>query len=225
MAVISEEKLSDSPFVDTIWYTRAISDGTDIVTADVSWDMLIINRDGKANVSMWGPMTKTAQISHTEGQDCLGIRFKVGTFMPFMSADKMLDQGIILAEASGQNFWLGSSAWELPNYENVDTFLERLARGGLLTSNPLVEAVLQGEAHETEASLRSVQRHFVRTTGLTPSYIRFIERAQKAASLLKQGVSILDVVYTLDYSDQAHLTKSLKRLIGQTPAQILIKTE
>jgi hypothetical protein len=38
---------------------------------------------------------------------------------------------------------------------------------------------------------------------------------------LKQGVSILDTVYQAGYFDQAHLTRSLKYLIGQTPGQII----
>jgi methylphosphotriester-DNA--protein-cysteine methyltransferase len=37
---------------------------------------------------------------------------------------------------------------------------------------------------------------------------------------LKQGVSILDTVHEAGYFDQAHLTRSLKYLIGQTPAKI-----
>src|SRR5438270_126041 len=42
--------------------------------------------------------------------------------------------------------------------------------------------------------------------------------------LLKQGVSILDTVEQAGYFDQPHLTRSLKYLIGQTPAQILEKS-
>jgi AraC-like DNA-binding protein len=38
---------------------------------------------------------------------------------------------------------------------------------------------------------------------------------------LKQGISILSAVYEAGYYDQAHLTRSLKRFIGQTPAQII----
>jgi AraC-like DNA-binding protein len=37
---------------------------------------------------------------------------------------------------------------------------------------------------------------------------------------LRQGVSILDTVEQAGYADQPHLTRSLKRLIGQTPAQL-----
>jgi Helix-turn-helix domain len=72
-----------------------------------------------------------------------------------------------------------------------------------------------------DLSLRIAQRHFLRTTGLTQSAVRQIERARYATILLQQGVSILDVVYEAGYFDQPHLTRSLKYFIGQTPTQIL----
>ncbi len=40
-------------------------------------------------------------------------------------------------------------------------------------------------------------------------------------TLLQQGVSIVDTVDQAGYADQPHLTRSLKRFIGQTPAQLL----
>jgi methylphosphotriester-DNA--protein-cysteine methyltransferase len=46
-------------------------------------------------------------------------------------------------------------------------------------------------------------------------------RAQQAQELLQQGVPILDTVFEAGYFDQPHLSRSLKRLIGFTPAQIL----
>jgi hypothetical protein len=221
MTVISQNRESDSPFVEGIWQVQAVSDGCDIVTADASWDILISTQAGKTSVTIWGPMTQMARIPHREGDTCLGIRFKLGTFMPHLSADKLLNQGMTLPEAGGKAFWLHSSAWERPTYENVDIFVAWLVRHDLLARDPLVDAMLQGQPND--ASLRSVQRHFARTTGLTPTYVRYIERAQQAVALLEKGIPILDVVYDLDFTDQSHLTKSLKRLIGQTPAQILMK--
>ena len=38
-------------------------------------------------------------------------------------------------------------------------------------------------------------------------------------------MSILDTVHEAGYYDQAHLTKSLKYLIGQTPVQIVRGTQ
>jgi hypothetical protein len=39
--------------------------------------------------------------------------------------------------------------------------------------------------------------------------------------LLREGVSIFDVVVGAGYFDQAHLTRSLKHFIGETPAKII----
>jgi AraC-like DNA-binding protein len=68
---------------------------------------------------------------------------------------------------------------------------------------------------------RSIQRRFVRSTGLTYGAVRQMERAGQAASLLLNGVSILDVVDSQGFSDQAHLTRSLQRYLGTTPGRIV----
>ncbi len=87
---------------------------------------------------------------------------------------------------------------------------------------PVVNAALQGQLNAL--SLRSIQRRFVRATGVANRTIYQIERARYATILLKQGVSILDTVQAAGYADQPHLTRSLKHLIGQTPAQIIDKS-
>ena len=92
-------------------------------------------------------------------------------------------------------------------------------RDGLLVRTPVVQAALHDQLKDL--SLRTAQRHFLRTTGLTHSAVRQIERARYATTRLQQGLSILDVVYEAGYFDQPHLTRSLKYYIGQTPAQIL----
>jgi AraC-like DNA-binding protein len=66
-----------------------------------------------------------------------------------------------------------------------------------------------------------VQRRFLRATGLTHGALCQIESAQKATALLEQGVSILDTVELVGYADQPHLTRSLKRFVGRTPAEIV----
>ncbi|MBA3870518.1 MAG: helix-turn-helix transcriptional regulator [Anaerolineae bacterium] len=218
MAVTSEDRLSDSPFIASIWQVQAESDGSEIVSADMNWDMIVMQQNGKTNLTVWGPMTKAVSIPHTEGSEALGIRFKIGTYLYDVPTYSQLNAGMVLPEASNQSFWLNSSTWELPTYENVETFIERLVRGGLLGRDAVVEAALQGD--NPDVSLRSVQRRFQRITGLTQRSIHSIERAQQAALLLGSGTPILDAVYEAGYADQQHMTKSLKHLLGQTPAQI-----
>jgi methylphosphotriester-DNA--protein-cysteine methyltransferase len=95
----------------------------------------------------------------------------------------------------------------------------RLAKRGLIAIEPAVEAVIEGDPQLL--SRRSVQRHFLRATGLTHAQFRTIERARHAVELLRDGKGILDAVHDAGYFDQAHLTRSLKYLIGQTPMKIL----
>ena len=96
--------------------------------------------------------------------------------------------------------------------------MTRLAREGIIARDFAVGAMLERE--HPKWPIRSAQRHFVRSTGITHRTLRQIERARYATMLLKQGLSILDTVDAAGYFDQPHLTRSLKTLIGSTPAEI-----
>lgn len=215
---IFEERSADSPFVETIWRTQSEQAGTFTSSAVSHWEMVIAHYQGKASITMRGPETAAMLAPCPEGTQFFGIQFKLGTFMPHLPASKLVNRGIHLPEAAHKSFWLASHAWQLPNYENVENFVDRMARDGLLVYEPIVAAVLQNQGQEL--SLRSIQRRFLRATGLTHGTVQQIERARQAAKLLAQGVSILDTVDLVGYADQPHLTRSLKRFMGQTPAQI-----
>ena len=96
--------------------------------------------------------------------------------------------------------------------------MKRLVTNGIVVRDTAIDAALHDERRAL--SVRSEQRHFLRATGITRGTVRQIERARYAANLLRQGVSILDVVHLAGYFDQAHLTRILKYRIGQTPAEI-----
>jgi methylphosphotriester-DNA--protein-cysteine methyltransferase len=110
------------------------------------------------------------------------------------------------------------TSWEFPTYENADTFVNRLVRAGLLVRDPLVDEVMRD--YPLDLSPRALQYRFRRATGLTHKTVQQIQRARQAATLLEQGCPLLDTAYQLGYFDQSHLTNSLRRYIGQTPAQI-----
>src|SRR5581483_5960200 len=116
-------------------------------------------------------------------------------------------------------FRLDGATWEIPDYENADVFVNRLANRGLIATDRLVTDVLQGEP--ARLSKRSIERRIRRATGLTFGHIRQIERARDAVALLEQGVSILDTVARAGYADQPHLSRSLRRFMGRTPGQIV----
>jgi helix-turn-helix protein len=213
-----EERLSDSPFVERIWRTRSDREGTFTSIALSHWQMCIWRQKGQTYLTVRGPETRPTQATCPPDTDFFGIVFKLGTVMPYLPASTLVDSDFTLPDAGSSSVWLNSSAWQFPTYENADTFVDRLARDGLLVREAAVGAALRGEL--SDVSLRSVQRRFLQATGLTHSAIAQIERARHATTLLKSGAPILDAVGEAGYADQPHLTRSLKRLIGLTPAQV-----
>ncbi len=217
------ERLSDSPFVERIWRTHSERAGSFTSLALSHWQMCVWTENDKTNLTMRGPETKATRVLCPPDTEFLGIVFKLGTLMPHLPASRLVDAALTLPDASNEAFWLKDSAWQFPNYQNVDTFIDHLVRDGLLVREPAIQAALQAEVQPI--SLRSVQRRFAQATGLTHGTVSQIERARFATLLLQQGISILDTVDQAGYSDQPHLTRSLKRFIGQTPAQIIGKSE
>ncbi|MGZ3582259.1 MAG: helix-turn-helix domain-containing protein [Ktedonobacterales bacterium] len=219
MSFLYEERLSDSPYVATVMRGRTASGGTTIRPADCHWYMVVVRYEGNTRLVVSGPWTKAGILSYPEGVELVWIKFALGTFMPYMLAQDRLDQEVSLPEAAYRSFLLNGSAWQFPDYENVETFVDRLVRGHTLVRDPVVHAALQEQP--LEVASRTVRHRFKQSTGLTRSYIQQVERAQRAAALLQQGVSIPDAVYQAGYFDQPHLTRSLKHYVGHTPAEIV----
>ncbi len=88
--------------------------------------------------------------------------------MPHLPASNLVDGELNLPDASSKSFWLHGSAWQFPDFENADAFVDRLVRDDLLVRDPVVEAALRGEP--VAPSLRTVRRHFQRPVGLTPMH-------------------------------------------------------
>lgn len=219
MSIIYEERLSDSPYIETVTHGYTASDGSSIRPAEVHWHMVLVKHQGGVNGLVVGPWSTSGMVSWGEGAEILWIKFKLGTFMPHLPTRDFLNSETILPEAaSPASFWLKSSAWQWPDYNNVEIFINRLARDEVLVHDPVVNSALQDQLPEMPA--RTVRHRFLRATGLTQGHIRQMKRAQHAETLLRQGVPILDVVDEAGYFDQPHLTRSLKQFIGYTPAQL-----
>lgn len=219
MIVDHETRLSDAPFVQAVYQARSIGGGSFVSTAASNWEMVITRQAGRITLSIRGPETKASPSPIPKDAQFLGIIFKHGMFMPTLPGSKLVDSEIHLPGSGRNSFQLFGETWEFPNLENVDTFVNRLLRKELLSHDQVVEDVLRGKTHDL--SLRSIQRRFVHVTGLTYKGIQQIERAHQAVTLLQSGVPILETTYQTGYFDQAHLTRSLKLLYGQTPGEIV----
>ena len=223
MSLSFEERLSDSPYIEKVTHGWTTGEGSTIRPAEVNWHMVLTRHSAGMQFLVVGPLGASGLVHWGGEAEILWIKFKLGTFMPHLPGREILDSETPLPEASSRSFWLKGSAWPFPDYENTDTFVEKLVRAEILTYDPLVRATLQG--HPQDIAPRTVRHHFLRATGLTQGHIVQFQRAQRAVQLLRQKGSILDTVHAAGYFDQPHLTRSLKQFIGYTPAQILRMSE
>ena len=219
MDLTFDERASDSPYIERIWRTQSERESAFTSIAVSHLELVVTRMAGTTTLTVRGPETTATPAPIPADAEFFGIQLKLGSFLPIIPSEELVDVHRTLPEASRRGFWLHGARWELPSFDNADAFVERLAREGLLVREPVVEEALAGRRRDLSA--RSVQRRFLRATGLTHGTLLQIERARAALNLLEQGVSILDTVEQIGYSDQPHLTRSLKRFVGRTPAQVL----
>jgi len=219
MSFTFDERASDVPLVQTVWRTESGQVHTFTSVAVSRWEIVVTRRKGKTTLTVRGPETRATRAAVPADARFFGIAFNHGAFMPDLPAGDLVDGAINLPDAGRDRFWLNGRAWQLPSFDNADTFVRRLVRAGVLVHDPVVDQALRGRP-AAGLSPRSLRRRVVRATGLTPGAIRQIDRARQAAALLQAGVPIADAVSDTDYFDQPHLTRALKRFMGHTPAEI-----
>jgi AraC-like DNA-binding protein len=217
--IFDADRPSDSPFIERVWQCHSEGSGTFLSVASSHWEMVVTKLEGATTLTLRGPETKAREVHCPANGEWFAIRFKAGTFMPQRPVASLLDgRDLTLPRSTARGFRLDGTAWEFPTFENAETFVARLARQAVIARDSAVEAALQGDVHAL--SRRSAQRHFLHATGITHGALRQIERARHATNLLRRGVPIADTVADAGFFDQAHLTRSLKSLIGLTPARI-----
>jgi len=215
-----EERASDSPLVERVWHSHSDSGGSFISTAESHCEIVVTRSQRSTILTVRGPETRATDAYGPPDAEFTGIVFRHGAFMPKFPASRVMDRhDLHLPQAGSNSFWLDSSAWEFPSFENAETFVNRLVREALLVWDPVIDVVLREQP--AFKSRRTIQRRFLQATGLTYNNVFQIQRARYATSLLKQGLSILETVEQAGYADQPHLTRALRHFMGQTPGQIL----
>jgi AraC-like DNA-binding protein len=214
-----EERPSDVPLVQTVWRTHSEEGGAFTSVAVSRWEMVLTRQEGKTTFTVRGPETRATRAPIPPDAEFFGIAFHHGAFMRDLPTEDLTDTAINLPQAGASSFWLHGRAWRFPSFDNADVFVRRLVREGVLVYDRVVGDALRGRP--VGLSPRSVRRHVLRATGLTPGVIRQIDRARQATALLQRGVSVLDAADQTAFFDQPHLTRALKRFMGHTPAEIL----
>ncbi|NMB88260.1 MAG: helix-turn-helix transcriptional regulator [Chloroflexi bacterium] len=209
---------SELPLVQSIWRSRSEGGGSFISTATSQWEMVVTQQKDHLTLSVRGPETRASLAPVPVEAEFFGVVFQHGVFMPQLPKSELVDHAIHLTASIKNRFQFLGSTWEFPTFDNIDTFVARLVRAGILSFDTTVADVLGGQT--LYLSQRSIQRRFLYVTGLTYKTIQQIKRARQASLLLKEGVPIAETAHETGYFDQAHLTNSLKRYYGQTPVEI-----
>lgn len=207
-----------SPVIESVTHTIFTEDGSTQFRPDGCWDFAIMKTAHGTLVLRTGLTTSAVTHTYAAGDEILSIAFKASSYMPLMPGETMRDQGVVLEGIGRDRFWLGSDVMEIPTLETVDAFVGKLLRRSIVEDNRLVASVVSG--HPMAMSERTMQRHFLKTTGLTYKTFTQIERAQQAMALLVQGRPAADVAFALGYADQPHMIRSIKAIMGQTPKQL-----
>src|SRR5262245_6211095 len=114
-----EGRYSDSPYIQTVWRGETDGNYVPVCPADPHWNLLFTRSDREIRVAVEGPLSKATAKFQAEAREFLVIRFNLGVYMPTLPIINLRDNDFVLPEAERHRFWLNSSSWELPTYDNV----------------------------------------------------------------------------------------------------------
>jgi hypothetical protein len=218
MAIAFHDRSSESPDIEHVW--RAHSDAVDRMTsiATAHWTLVAWRAGRDWRVAVQGPETGATTAPVPPETEFVGIRLSLGTTLERLPTDRLVNHGIEFPDVSGHSARIFGHTVPLPEYDDAEDFVQRLVGAGVLVRDPMVRDVLRG--WPPDATARTVRRHFLSATGLTPGVVRQIERAREAAMLIRNGAPLADIAHDLGYYDQPHLARSLARFIGHTATEL-----
>lgn len=211
-----EEDNPDSLLVYMRWRAITQRPGVHRALAMQYWTFLFSDVNRRKSVTLHRPHVTAQYLDYKQGT-YWGVLLNVHVFMPNMIKNNIPFEGCELP-VEGDYFYLEKQKLRIPDYDDVVDFVEELHQRGLIVTDELVVKALENRAH---MSPRTIQRRMTYVAGITRKELEMIRKARRAYGLLQEGFPITQVVDQAGYTDQAHLTKSLKLLAGQTPAQIL----
>ncbi|MDX2357730.1 AraC family transcriptional regulator [Dietzia sp. PP-33] len=167
-------------------------------------------------VELIGPASHPQRFEMRAGDRAWGVELHAHVFLRMLS--KVSFELVQVLPSNSVGFRLGERNYAIPLQHHLGDLIDELVADGVLSTDPIVALALSGRGHQGGRTLRRQVRG---VTGLNRQQIAGIERARAAFRLLSEGIGISDVVELVGYSDQAHLTRSLRALAGRTPREIL----
>lgn len=206
--------------VDRFWRLESNASGAQRVLPDGCVDVIVDLRSGRARVV--GAMTKPL-ITTGSAASYLSVRFKPGTASRFLGVpmNALTDQTIELRDLGHFDAF--------DNARNVAELSNALLRRAEERSPRIEHAVrLLNAGHSTssvakalEWSRQHLRRVFEAHVGLSPKQFACVARMQRTLITLQNtDQSLAEAATTLGYSDQSHLARELRLLVGATATEV-----
>lgn len=212
------QRASSHPWIDTVWQTVCLEDGVYKATPDGAWDLILgVSPDDDAVVFLTGQATEPVDVPYLAGEHSVVISFAAHVYLA-TEDEVRTGSEIRWLSVTGERFELDGADLPLPTFEDAEDLVDQMIRAGLLKSDDLVARAFSDSPKA--ASQRSVQQHFKRTTGITQKDFQMIRRAQEAVRRLKRGEAPAGVAAELGFTDQSHMIKSIKTIMGQVPSNL-----
>ncbi len=217
-----EQRGSASPAIRLIWRAYVEEPASYIAEASEHWGLSFVEcPDGSRRAELAGPRLSARPIESYRGETYWGVELAAHVVVP--GVDKGLLEGeMVDLEVTEGGVVIGDREHPWPGWTDLEAFVGALLEAGSLVSDDDIRRALAGD--DVGLSPRSWQRRFRAVTGLSRKQIQQLERARRAYVLLQQGRRPAEVAIAAGYADQAHLTRSLKLIRNETPAQIVAAT-
>jgi hypothetical protein len=220
MGLIFDEVTGELPLVERVWAARFDAEISFVSVAKASTMISFARNDVGWSVYLHGPETSASNLTCPPGWEFFGVELQIGAHIPMFPPSGIADlNDALLPTLSSGRIQLGDRDWEMPTAQNVDVFVARLVRAGLLVIDPLVEEMRHGERPRA-VSERTAQIRFRRAVGVSRRKFASIERSRAAARLLSAGGSTADAVSVGSYYDQPQLTRAMRWATGHTPGEL-----
>lgn len=210
--------------------------GAHRVLPDGCADLICDFTGGVAQARWVGTMTRAVLVSNGAGQRLFGVRFASGGLFPLLGAplSLLVDAAVALDALPARHWRPPLQAWcdarDFPaRCALADTSLGA-ALAGIATegTTALLHALRQAESLPSVAELsrrtglgvRSLQRRFVESLGVSPrQHLRYLRFERARCLLALQQTSAAEVALAAGYSDQAHFVREFARFAGVTPGR------
>jgi AraC-like DNA-binding protein len=230
------------PVIEGVW-TLASGPGDDRIAPDTRCEIIfhLGQTPEEKTLSGWqvqpaqmiyGPLTRVLELKRTSPMNIMAIRLKPQGIGALVDNPRALrNRSCALADCLPNR--VINELWRATNRD-----LDHVCQVAQSTLEPtlaiastfirIAEAVetlqrapstgVSELADSMRISRRTLDRDFMRYTGLTPGEFARINRYQAAHAAIREGaLALSDIAVLSGYSDQAHMTREFRRLAGLTP--------